>query len=42
MRKKKDYILDDEESSTNINVDENDTSEMRVVWENIDREFILR
>ena len=36
------YIPDDEESSTNINVDENEASEIRVVRENIARELMLR
>ena len=39
---KEDHSPDDEESSTNINVDENEASEMGVVCENIGREFMLR
>ena len=39
---KEDYIPDDEESSTNINVDENEASEMGMVRENIVRELMLR
>ncbi|KAK9189804.1 hypothetical protein WN943_018403 [Citrus x changshan-huyou] len=39
---KEDYIPDDKESSTNINVDENEASEMGVVCENIARELMLR
>ena len=38
---KEDYIPDNEESSTNINVDENEASEIRVVRENIARELML-
>ena len=40
--RKEDYVPNDEESSTNINVDENEASEMGVVCENISRELILR
>ena len=38
---KGDYISYDEESSTNINVDENEASEIGVVRENIVRELML-
>ena len=36
---KEDYIPDDEESSSNINVDENEASEMGMIRENIAREL---
>ncbi|KAK9192711.1 hypothetical protein WN944_003404 [Citrus x changshan-huyou] len=39
---KEDYIPDDEESSINININENEASEMGVVRENIARELMLR
>ena len=42
MREKEDYIPDDEESSTNINVDENEAIKMGVVRENIARKLMLR
>ena len=39
---KEDYISNDKKSSTSINVDENEASEMRMVCENIAMELMFR